>query len=302
MAVNMTAQSIAVGDNWTKIGNDYIGDAPNGGYTPLLTEDFAGGAVSAAYSSWTRSVYDDTRAASGTKSLKISSNAGEPPATCGGGHFFAGRSALPASIPEGKKLWVSYKVFHPSTFSWGYCFSTGDGADATTCSKNADGSGGLKYMVVAPDTGTARIYYSPRVGRRSTSYVGTVRLVSEVGANLSPVVTWGLTQDAWNTIQMEIYVHSGAEGYVRYWINDTFLGQLDGATISNSGYSISEWGMGDYWNGVPYTDSAGDSTREDFWLDEVIIATDLDGYGAPTTTDSGGRAYIAPATTVGDFA
>ena len=30
MSVNMTAQTIAVGDNWTKIGNDYIGDQPSG--------------------------------------------------------------------------------------------------------------------------------------------------------------------------------------------------------------------------------------------------------------------------------
>ena len=30
MAVNMTAQSIAVGDNWTKAGNDYVGSSPNG--------------------------------------------------------------------------------------------------------------------------------------------------------------------------------------------------------------------------------------------------------------------------------
>ena len=30
MAVNMTAQSIAVGDNWTKVGNDYVGDNPTG--------------------------------------------------------------------------------------------------------------------------------------------------------------------------------------------------------------------------------------------------------------------------------
>jgi hypothetical protein len=31
MAVDMTTQSIAVGDNWVKVGNDYVGDKPNGG-------------------------------------------------------------------------------------------------------------------------------------------------------------------------------------------------------------------------------------------------------------------------------
>lgn len=302
MAVNMTAQTIAVKQNWVKSGDSYVGDNPSGLFTPLHTEDFSSGSLGAAYSTWTRSVFDNTRSVSGSQSLKVSTNTGEPPATCGGGHTFAGRNNLPVAIPEGNRLWVSYKVYHPSSFGWGYCFGTSDTTDAATCGKSADGSGGLKYMVVAPDTGTARIYYSPRVGRRSVSFIDTVRLVSEVGANLSPVVSWGLNLDAWNTIQMEIYVHSGAEGYVRYWVNDTFLGQLDGATIGNSSYKIAQWGMGNYWNGVPYTDSTGDSTREDFWLDEVIIASDIDGYGAPTTTDSGGRIYISPTTTVGDFA
>lgn len=281
-------------------GRYKLGDKPVS-FTPLVAEDFSAGSVGAAYSTWNRTVYDTTRAVSGTKSLKVSTNAGQPPVACGGGHTFGGRSTLPVAVPEGNKLWIAYKVYHPSTFSWGYCFGTSDTADATTCGNNADGSGGLKYMVAAPNTGTSRIYYSPRVGRRDVSFIDTVRLVSEVGAKLSPVVPWGLTLDAWNTVQMEIYVHSGAEGYVRYWLNDTFLGQLDGATIANPSYSIDEWGMGNYWNGVPYTDSIGDSSREDFWIDEVIIASDLDGYGAPTTTDSGGRPYIAPTKSVGDF-
>ena len=30
MSVNMTTQVVAVGDNWTKVGNDYIGSSPNG--------------------------------------------------------------------------------------------------------------------------------------------------------------------------------------------------------------------------------------------------------------------------------
>ena len=30
LSVNMTSQSIAVGDNWVKVGNDYVGSSPNG--------------------------------------------------------------------------------------------------------------------------------------------------------------------------------------------------------------------------------------------------------------------------------
>ena len=37
MSVNMTAQSIAVGDNWTKVGNDYVGNNPSGAVAITLT-------------------------------------------------------------------------------------------------------------------------------------------------------------------------------------------------------------------------------------------------------------------------
>jgi hypothetical protein len=66
-----------------------------------------------------------------------------------------------------------------------------------------------------------------------------------------------------------------------------------------AGAAIVEWGLGDYWNGVPWTD--GQPGRTDFWIDEVIVATDADGYSGPSTTDSGGHAYIPSCVRVADL-
>jgi len=277
-----------------------LGDKPS--FTPLLAEDFSGGTLGANYSNWgSASVFDNTRALSGSQSLKISTDATDD-STCGGSSYYGDRSDLPIDIPEGNRVWLSYHVYHPARFSWGYVYQNGvDDAQASACGKGADGSNNLKYMVMAPVTGTSRIYYMPENARRDVNLVDQVRIESEV-SGVTSRVPWGLRLDAWTSIQMEVKVSSGADGYVRIWRDDVFLTQLDGATVVGSGNAIREWGMGNYWNGVPYTDLIGDSTREDFWLDEVIVATDVDGYGAPTTTDAGGRLYIAPTTRVGDFA
>ena len=49
-----------------------------------------------------------------------------------------------------------------------------------------------------------------------------------------------------------------------------------------------------------YTDGAPD--RNSFYIDDIILASDLPGYGAPTGVDAAGNAYIDPATRVGDLA
>jgi hypothetical protein len=96
---------------------------------------------------------------------------------------------------------------------------------------------------------------------------------------------------------VQVYVHDTAAGYVREWINGTLVNSVAGANVS-TGNSIAECGIGDYWNGVPYTDGAASLSQ---WVRELIIATDMDGYGAPNGVDSGGRTYIDPTTSVSDL-
>ncbi|MEC7518871.1 MAG: hypothetical protein VYE22_03345 [Myxococcota bacterium] len=45
----------------------------------------------------------------------------------------------------------------------------------------------------------------------------------------------------------------------------------------------------------------GAAGRTDFWIDEVIVASDAPGYDPPTGVDSEGHPYIAPCTRVADL-
>lgn len=248
-----------------------------------------------------RMTYDNTRAYDGTQSIKCRLSLGQPPVTCGGSHFFGGRFNLPDLIPEGYSIWYRARFFLPSTLPMGFCFNTSDDADAATCGKSADGSGHTKWLVLSPDTGTARIYLNLRTPRRAMGLNNGVELISEPQNTGNFVnTTQVIPRDQWFTLEMQVYLSSVTDGgFIRAWVNDTYIGQHSKKTLAAAGYKIRQWGLGDYWNGVPWTD--GDGSRTDsFWIDDVIIATDYTGYGAPLGTDSGGRNRIGTLATVSD--
>lgn len=364
--------------------------ASEAGFTTLVADDFSSYAVGSTYPGWSdRSTVDTTRAASGTQSLLVRTQPGrEGPNFVSGSTYYGGRSPLPVNVPEGKKLWVSYKVYHPARFSWGYMYNGSDNAEiftggttgattleidngpkvnvdyvpgmycavkldngtwhlttmdagtsgttvvltdplpspvsatpgnedsffsydraeakhseaATGMVEQIDGVSVLKYMVVSKSE-IGKIYYQPVRSRRAIARTGTALIATE-GANNSRTeeAPWPLIDDAWNTIQMEVYAHSDPTlGYVRIWLGETLVSEVITNTLSSSTETLTEWGMGSYWNGQPYTDDLTDTTRTDFWIDEVIVATDMDGYGAPTGIDPGGRTYIDPTTTVAEL-
>jgi hypothetical protein len=246
-----------------------------------------------------RMTYDNTRAYVGTQSIKCQTVLGQPPATCGGSVWFGGRFNLPALIPAGYSIWFRARFYLPSTLPMGYCFGTSDTTDAATCSQPADGSGSTKWLVLAPDTGTDRLYTNLMTPRRAMGLDNGFRMISEAQNDGNFVDnTTVIPRDQWFSLQMQIYLAAGTNaGYMRLWLNDTYIGQLTKATLANSSYKIKEWGLGDYWNGVPWTDGGGSRT-DLLWMDDVIIATDYTGYGAPLTVDSGGRPYISTAATV----
>lgn len=250
-----------------------------------------------------RMTYDNTRSYNSSQSMKLQLDQGEPPATCGGNHFFGGRFVLPTLIPEGYNIWYRARFYFPSTLPLGYNFGTSDSAEATTCGKSADGPGFFKFLVLAPDTGTARLYVMPPMQRRGFGLTaGNLHVNSEAQNTGDSTYSWTVPRDQWFSLQVQVKVSSAATGggFMRVWIDDQFILQHDKATIANSAYKIEEWGIGDYWNGVPWTDGQL-STTDSFWMDDVIIATDYPGYGAPNTVDSGGRPYISNATTVNNI-
>jgi hypothetical protein len=294
-------------------GRGYCKSAPAGGssptYTPIVAEDFSGGSLSATYSptSWKSgaSIYDDTYAKTGSQSLKITAAAGEPYPTCGGDTYFGGYQAFAIPIPIGNTVWYRAYLYFPSTFSWGYVFQSGtDSTEGSNCGfGGADGNGPLKFMRLSPTTGTSRIYLQPYCQRRNVAQPSgnITRIISETGPTFADLdnADGKVLIGEWVALQIAVKVASDSSGFIRYWLNDNYIGEATGPTVS-SGNSLAHWGFGTYWNGVHYTD--GSAGREDFWVDEVICATDIEGYGAPNTLDSGGRPYITSTTYVGDFA
>lgn len=270
-------------------------------YVPLLRYDMENSAVGNSFLNWTKSVHDNSKSFSGEQSIKISTNPGGVLPDCSGSHRFAGRTLLDENlrVPPGKTIWIRIMHYIPSSFSFGYKYGgEGDRAAAEACGQNKDGNNRVKWLVISPTNGTGRVYFNPQAYRRSLGDgSGTMRIITEFGHGLTNLEA-NLPRDQWFSLQMAVKISSESDGFIRAWVNDTFLGEMNGPTMS-PGSSVKDWGIGDYWNGVPWTD--GKAGRTDFWIDDIIIASDLEGYGAPNTLDDGGRPYISSKTRVSDF-
>lgn len=282
-------------------------------YTPLVAWDFEAGTAGqpvgeVGTNHGDRFTYSGAQAKRGSQSGKVDRNLGEPPPTCGGGRFYGFTDELPVGIGPGDTIWIRAWFYFPSEMSWGYVFSTADGSDIAACGASGpDGWGWTKFLALGPDTGHLRPYLQipgrRRQVARPTDAGGALYLLNSEtgGANLrvGDEVNDAIPLDRWVAIQWMLYVHD-TDGFSRAWLDDRFLGETPaGSTIEDASYTHDEWRLGDYWNGFPYTD--GEADRGPFYLDEVIVATDQAGYGAPEGTDGGGRRYIAPATNVSDF-
>ena len=191
----------------------------------------------------------------------------------------------------------------PSAISAGAKVKTFDEAEAKICGKNADASyvTGNKWLVFAPNVGTLRIYNKIGWQKRQIDQPANARFAIENEAGGNAGGSFNLPRNEWVELQFAVKVGRGTSGAAWLWANGELKSSATGIqTIGPEATGIDEWGLGDYWNGIPYTDGAPD--REKFYVDEVIVATDMPGYGAPTGVDAEGNAYIDPATRVGDLA
>lgn len=285
----------------TKLDETEIETRTEVDYKPILSYDMENGNTGDKFLNWTRSVFDDSRSISGNKSIKISTKPGDVLPNCSGSHRFAGRTLLDEKlrVPPGKIIWIRMMQYIPSTFSFGYKYGgEADRDEATACGQNKDGNSRVKWMVISPTEGTGRVYFNPQAYRRSLGDgSGTMRIITEFKHGLTNLdVT--LPRDKWFSLQMAVKISSKSDGFIRAWIDDSFLGEMNGPTMS-PGSSVKDWGIGDYWNGVPWTD--GEAGRTDFWIDDIIIASYMDSNGTPNTLDDGGRPYISSKTRVSDF-
>lgn len=242
-------------------------------------------------------MFDNTRAFSGTQSIKCNISLGQAPSICGGSHNFGGRMTWATGIPSGYNIWYQARFFLPSTMPMGYVFGNTDTADAAACGKFADGSTNLKWLAIEDSDQTVAGYLQLKVPRRAFGPSNGVNLALELESGAEPDYTVTIPRDTWFTLQMHVYLSDvSGGGFMRAWKDSQYIGQLTQKSIG-VGKTIKGVRLGNYWNGVPWTDGSAGHTNA-FWMDDVIVASDYPGFGAPTATDSGGRTYISPTATV----
>jgi len=281
-------------------------------FVPMYKQDFAAGVVGSSDPDWRYSQFTDIRSVSGTQCVKMKPSHGALPPTCGGSHFFANNhgmnenAGLPDAVPIGRTVWYRMYFYFPSTFSFGYLFNSKP--EAAECGKSADmGLSGIKWMNLSTDVPGQKVYTKIPSGYRKTaqptapdSEYPDIRIENEGGGAGLSGTGRPVPLNTWFAMQMAVKVANDGSGFVRLYLDDEMVAQQSNvSTIPSSVTEITRWGLGDYWNGMPYTD--GDPSRDYFFIDEIIIASDMAGYGAPTGVDANGNAYIDPATRVGDF-
>lgn len=278
-------------------------------FVSMVAEDFSNLTLGETYAngSWKagQCVIDGTRAFTGNRSLKITLDPGQGDNSCGGDGYYGGRQTLPAVVPPGKTIWYRLRAYFPSEFSWGYVYQNNNAADeaeAANCGhpQFSDGNVDLKFMRLTPDVGSRNYLHLPVHRRNVAQPAGphAMTLASEPGAITHQLTApeGRLEMDAWNTLEWAVHVAKDGTGWMRAWRNGKFVGEVTGIdTIGADATGIDEWAIGTHFNGVQFTD--GLPGRESFWVDDIIIASDADGYEPPTATDAEGRVCISPAIT-----
>jgi hypothetical protein len=281
-------------------------------FTPMVIEDFEAKALGLATADgWYKADYVDSPVYTGARAIKFRTG-GSVSEACPygpGATLYAGRKPTPALIPKGEAIWQRFYMYFPSEFSFGYKYSGGagssDGSTLASCGfdpDTADGNPGLKFLVFSPDVGTSRSYFQITVGRRVVGQPAgaEMRFVNESNPSSNRAALKRVPLDRWFAMQFAMKVADDNTGFMRAWVDDELIVEaVNVPTISATANGVNEWGMGDYWNGYPWTD--GVEGRNAFYVNDIIVASTLAGYGTPTGVDASGNAYISPLTTVGDL-
>jgi hypothetical protein len=255
------------------------------GYTPFTLSDCDDGAVgdsatgpdALAGEMGPGVVYSDEEAVDGTgKSCKTTANAGN--------NFFGGEYRTDGmDVGPGDDIWMRHAVFFPN----GFCFGYGN--------EQNDGWGATKWMRIEFDNGDPGNRLTLELGNfadndcnATTEIWGAAR--EYAGAtNCLPEQAHTLGTGAWHFVQWHVHLASDDSGFIRFWLNDQFLGQWDGQTLPDDQPSIGFIQYGDYWNGSPFQDV-------EWYIDEIIMTEE-----EPDTLDSEGQPFISPSTRVNDW-
>lgn len=264
-------------------------------FKAFFKDDFSSYSIDDVYTGWnSRSTIVSDHPGGVGRAIAVQLDGATPP-VCGGSHVFGGYTDFPQPVPVGKTVWYAQWRYHSSAQTWGYCFGGGD----TPCpGQSADGTTYLKDLVMYPSTDTARIYVQPTQNRRSVAQTAGHRITTEVGPIFadSPSVSYPL--DQWFFHQVMVKVADDGTGIIRHWINRQLISELTGQNVT-SGNSLKGWGVGNYFNGIPFL--TGDPNQDTFWIRNIIIASDIDGFDVPTGLDDEGNIFIDPNTDIAEL-
>lgn len=247
-------------------------------YDPLVVLDFEEGAngADAGWSATTGGpvVFDTTQAHSGTTAARVSFQHLE--------NGFGGYQNLPEAIAPGETVWYRVYLYIPSTLSFSYGDTSGDGF------------GWGKFLVLSQlEHEAPRMYVQPRsaymIDFGGEGFADPGLYVNHDGlGEYCPIEknTYAFPRDEWFALQMAWYVATDDTAWIRVWSDDVFLGECVGGGTVPDGYEVQSWGVGDYWNGGAWIQNG---STADFWVDDVVVTKET-----PSTTDAGGRPFISP--------
>jgi hypothetical protein len=260
------------------------------GYTPFTLSDCDDGAVgdpatgadALAEEAGPGTAYSDEQALGDVgKSCKSTAHAGD--------NYFGGRFRTEGiDVGVGDDLWMRHAVFFPN----GFCFGHGD--------TSGDGWGATKWMRIEFDNGNPTTggpgnrltlelgNFAHNACNDSATIWGAAREYAGA-ANCQPAAQPPLGTGAWHFVQWQVHFASDETGFIRFWLDEQFLGQWDGQTLPDDEPKIDFIQYGDYWNGSPYQDV-------EWYIDDIIMTED-----PPDTLDAEGHPFISPDTHVSDW-
>lgn len=201
-------------------------------------------------------------------------------------NFFGGRYLdAPPGIGEGDDVWMRHALFFPDGFCFGHGTTSGDGWGTTKWMRVEFDNGGpgpgdrltlqLTNFAASGCNGDTEVFGATR------EYAGT--------ANLRAPSPTPIGTGAWHMVQWHVHLAADETGFIRFWVDDVYQGEVSGITLGAPDREIAFVQYGDYWNGSPYEDVA-------WFVDEVIMTTE-----PPDTLDAGGLPYIAPTARADDW-
>jgi hypothetical protein len=271
----------------TTAGDDTTGGVVDPGYTPFFAMDCNDGALGTeavgadAMADATRMEYSDDEAVDGRGgSCRTWIDAGS--------NFFGGRYVTPQiSIGDGDDIWMRQALLFPEGFCFGYGDTPGDGWGAIKWMRmefdnGGDGGGpGDRLTLQLGDIGAQACNPDTEIYGATREYAGN--------ANLRPRSSPPLQTGQWHMIQWHVHLAADETAFIRFWLDDTFLGQVDDVTLGAPERQLAFINYGDYWNGSPFQDAS-------WYTDEVIMTVET-----PDTTDAEGHPYIAPSARADDW-